>query len=117
MNSVHYTIKANVRKRYMIALVTDLHGRDGTDVISLLQEEKPDIIAIAGDLVDSSLQDNQSSIYFLKKCTKIGFTVFSLGNHDYHINSDDFAIIKDCGVQLLNDTWVRYSGSVFKTKI
>lgn len=87
MKSVHYNIKANVKKCYLIALVTDLHGRDGTDAISLLQKEKPDIIAIVGDLVDSSLQENQSSIDFLKKCTNIGFTVFSLGNHDYHINT------------------------------
>lgn len=112
MKSVHYSIKANVIKCYLIALVTDLHGRDGTDVISLLQEEKPDIIAIAGDFVDSSLQENQLSIDFLKKCTNIGFTVFSLGNHDYHINNDDFAVIEDCGVQLLNDTWVRLSSEI-----
>ena len=112
MNVVCYSINVNLHSMYRIALVTDLHGRSGEEILSILYSNKPDIIAIAGDLVDTSIITNTEILKFLKKCTNIGFTVFSLGNHDYHINNDDFAVIEDCGVQLLNDTWVSLNSEI-----
>lgn len=47
MKKTHYNISITGNLR--IALVTDLHQHDPSPVISLLKEEKPDIIAVAGD--------------------------------------------------------------------
>ena len=112
MNLVQYTINANVKSRHLIALITDLHGKFETNVIRSLKREKPDIIAIAGDFADFSLQDNWASVDFLSECANIGFTAFSLGNHDYLINSSDFVVMQNVGVHLLNDSWERFNSEI-----
>lgn len=47
-----YDLRANVPNRIRIALISDLHDRDGGHVLSILRREQPDLICIAGDLSD-----------------------------------------------------------------
>lgn len=112
MRQVHYRIDANLKRSYLIALVTDLHGKSPHDVIKQIRLDKPDIIAIAGDLVDFRLQDNKEILEFLKICTEVSFTALSLGNHDYLMDSDDLELITKLGVHLYNDTWERYNSEI-----
>ncbi|MER2081524.1 MAG: metallophosphoesterase [Ruminococcus sp.] len=48
-----YTVKSErVRSSVDIALVSDLHERRAVDVLNLLKQEKPDLIAVAGDTLE-----------------------------------------------------------------
>lgn len=67
-----------------IALVTDLHGCPYENLVERLRAESPDLILIAGDLMeDSELADEWASGYaFLRTCAAIAPTYYSLGNHE-----------------------------------
>lgn len=94
MRIVRYRVNTAMDTKYTIALISDLHGMFHAEILQSLKSENPDIIAIVGDFVDSSLQDNSEAISFLKECANICFTALSLGNHDYLICENDFHIMK-----------------------
>lgn len=112
MRIVRYRVNTAMDTKYTIALISDLHGMFHAEILQSLKSENPDIIAIVGDFVDSSLQDNSEAISFLKECANICFTALSLGNHDYLICENDFHIMKNQGVHVLNDTWERFNSEI-----
>ena len=67
-----------------IALITDLHGCSFKNLVERLRDESPDIILLAGDLMeDTELIDGWASGYaFLRACSEIAPTYYSLGNHE-----------------------------------
>ena len=67
-----------------IALVTDLHGCAFQNLVERLRSESPDVILLAGDLMeDAELVDEWSNGYaFLRTCASIAPTYYSLGNHE-----------------------------------
>ena len=112
MNVIRYKLKTKLNSGYLIALLTDLHGHIENSLLDSLKQERPDIIAIAGDLVDSSLMKNNDAIELLRTCTEIAFTVLSLGNHDYLINNNDLMLMKNMGVHVLDDSWENFNSEV-----
>lgn len=55
-------------EEYKIALVADLHNKDwGPELIDILAKEEPDMIAVVGDLIDSSEMDIDVAMEFIKK--------------------------------------------------
>ena len=77
------------------------------EVIDSLKLHKPDIICIAGDLIDRHRikpSGNGPVIYqtryvlsFLKACAEIRPTFMSLGNHEWMLCEEDFAIMTETG--------------------
>lgn len=68
---------------YKIVEVADLHNHNWKDkLIDLIKEEKPDIIAITGDLIDSSRTDVDVAIDFVKKAKSISPIYYVTGNHE-----------------------------------
>lgn len=112
MRLLRYKVNTNLHSDYSIALVTDLHSCPGTEVIERIERDKTDIIAIAGDLVDTHLRDNSEAINFLKSCVNISYTALSLGNHDFLMDAEDFALMRNLGVHLCNDTWERFNSEI-----
>ena len=43
--------KILTRIKLAVALISDLHNRKGTEVLKSLEQRRPDIIALAGDMV------------------------------------------------------------------
>ena len=60
---------------YRIAVVSDFHnaqfGNDNERIIELVKKEAPDIIAITGDLVDSSKTDVEIAAALVKRLVEI----------------------------------------------
>jgi predicted MPP superfamily phosphohydrolase len=50
-------------EKLRIALVSDLHGRVPSGLLELLGEEKPDLIAVAGDLLEHYLPPDEKDDY------------------------------------------------------
>ena len=79
-------------KRYGItlAVLADIHARRVEETLSLVEQNKPDIILIPGDLVDgAAIEKCKEHSYFieeaitnLNRIAQIAPTYYSLGNHE-----------------------------------
>ena len=68
---------------FKIAQISDLHntefGKENNKLLKLLKNEKPDIIAITGDVIDAFKTDTEISLNFLKQATELAPTYFVRG--------------------------------------
>lgn len=71
---------------FRIAQISDLHnaefGEGNAELLVMLAETKPDIIAITGDLVDSSRTDIEIALEFAQGAVQIAPTYYVTGNHE-----------------------------------
>ena len=84
IKTTKHTISAPDGVRLRLAVVSDLHGNDPTLPLSRLQAAAPDVILVAGDLMngDGLRDENASGYAFLRACCEIAPTYYSLGNHE-----------------------------------
>ena len=109
-----YTIKSEKLPtsfdRYKIVVVSDLHnaefGENNSTITELVEKEKPDIIALTGDLVDSNKTDIQTAGELVKKLAEIAPCYYVTGNHEAWIGSqyqELEKILLDASVVVLHD--------------
>lgn len=81
--------KNNIR----IAVVSDLHschyGDNGEKLIAALNEQKPDIVALTGDIFDERMS-NDNAESFLKQISARYTCFFVTGNHEYRGGKSSF---------------------------
>ncbi len=112
MKIMNYVLSAPLSRNYKIALLADLHGKFDKKIIPTLQENKPHMICIVGDLINTNLSGTPEVKDFLLPCVQIAPTCFSLGNHDFLISHSDLEEIKKFGVIVLNDEFVRFNDEI-----
>ena len=94
---------------FRIAQVSDLHNSSiAHNVLAMLREAQPDIIAITGDLIDSRNLDIAAALDFATEAVKIAPCYYVPGNHESRLEEyrqlfDDLAAL---GVTVLEDTSV-----------
>jgi hypothetical protein len=116
MKETTYTVKIPA----ILALLGDLHGRPYQQAIASLQKNKPQIIAIAGDIVYGHQPEDDISplvsqpyiLPFLEHCAAIAPTFLSLGNHEWMLDEQDLEQIKNTGVILLDNSWTKHGDIV-----
>lgn len=99
---------------YKIAQISDLHnaefGENNSKIIKILQEEKPNIIVITGDLVDSNRTDMEIAMTFIKEAVNIAPCYYVTGNHEAWIG-DAYKLLEEqllnAGVTVLHDEVIR----------
>lgn len=97
---------------FTIAHISDLHdaelGEDNAALIALIADEKPDIIAITGDLIDSNRTDIDLALSFARRAAEIAPVYYVTGNHEGALM--DYWILKEgletLGVTVLTDSAV-----------
>lgn len=110
----HYTVAGNrlpaAFDHYKIAVISDLHnaefGENNGSLISLIKNEKPDMIAITGDLIDSGKTDIEIAENLVKKLVEIAPCYYVTGNHEAWIGGRYQELeekLLDIGVVILND--------------
>ena len=71
---------------YKIVVVSDLHnaefGKDNSRLIRLIEKEKPDMIAITGDFIDSDRTDIGTVERLVQKLVEIAPCYYVTGNHE-----------------------------------
>lgn len=88
-----------------IALISDLHRHkfDETNqqVVDRVAEQNPDIICIAGDMLESDCTDEEVEEFFslLSRLMELAPVYFSTGNHDDFVLLDLNAQIDDIGTE------------------
>ncbi|MBO5322706.1 MAG: metallophosphoesterase [Oscillospiraceae bacterium] len=103
---------------FRIAHVSDLHnaqmGEGNADLLQILQDSNPDIIAITGDLIDSRNTDLQVAIAFVQEAVKIAPCYYVTGNHEARIEEYPSlrSAMEEAGVIVLEDekTQIQFNG-------
>ena len=94
---------------FRIAQVSDLHnsefGKNNTELLKLLSENRPDIIAITGDLIDANHTDVGIALGFAQESVRIAPTYYVTGNHEAASPQYDTlkAGLEEAGVIVLED--------------
>jgi phosphoesterase len=110
----HYTVLSEkipaAFNHYRISVVSDLHnahfGKNNGNIVSLIEKQKPDMIAITGDLVDSSKTNIEIAESLIQRLVKIAPCYYVTGNHEAWIGEKYQELEKkliDAGVIVLHD--------------
>lgn len=81
---------------YRIALCTDIHNESYLNTNAFFQrveETKPDVIFIGGDLVDSRRTNFDVALEIAQQLEQIAPTYYVTGNHEYRIQ--DYSLFED----------------------
>lgn len=75
---------------FRIAQVSDLHnaemGENNENLITMLEDARPDIIAITGDLIDSHNTNIMVALNFVRETVKIAPCYYVTGNHEASVS-------------------------------
>jgi len=95
---------------YSIAQISDLHlgptlsGTFMRRVANSVNELKPDMVAITGDLVDGSTTHLAEHVKPLKELSSADGTFFVTGNHEYYSGAEPWCqMLSDLGLNVLNN--------------
>lgn len=97
-------------EHYKIAVVSDLHnaefGQNNSRLFSLIAKEKPDLIAITGDFIDSSRMNMETAVNLAEKLAETAPCYYVTGNHEAWIG-ETYRKLEDkllhAGVIVLHD--------------
>ncbi len=102
---------------YRIAVLSDLHlgptlgAKFVARVIELTRRQKPDLVAITGDLVDGSVRRLGSVVRPLADLSARDGVFFVTGNHEYYSGVDAWvAFLKSIGIEVLMNSRVAIRG-------
>ncbi len=74
---------------FTIAHISDLHnetfGENNKEIVSMIENEDPDIIVITGDIMDSRRTDRVVAENFIREALDIAPVYFVSGNHESRI--------------------------------
>ena len=108
------------KMKIKIALVADLHNASGISALQSMAKNKPDLIAVAGDLIAGHtpkeaghmVESQKYVLPFLRKCAAIAPTFVSIGNHEWMLTEEELRLLSSSGAAVLDNTWVRKDGLV-----
>lgn len=106
MNTVNVTLRGFTQEPYTIIQLSDMHvGRTiqrafVKDLVRRVNEEKPDIVVLTGDLIDHDINAIKDDLEPLKELSAPAY--FILGNHEYfHGATEIIRHIKSMGIRVL----------------
>lgn len=84
---------------YRILQISDLHnkefGKNNQKLIQKIEELKPDMILLTGDLVDSDHTDIEAALTFAEQVVNLSPTYYVTGNHENWLNQKDKSMLID----------------------
>ncbi len=91
---------------FRIVQISDLHnaqfGEDNAQLLEKIRKQKPDIIVITGDLVDSYHPNMDVALSFARQATQIAPVYYITGNHEHRLDYKDIGKqLEDVGVTAL----------------
>ncbi len=103
---------------FRIVHISDLHNKDfGNRLVNHIKKQRPDIIVVTGDLIDSRYTRVNIAIDFAKEATKIAPVYYVSGNHEGRSSEYSQLLLglTNCGVTILDNssTSINYNNSYF----
>lgn len=108
MQITKYRISSEKGSRLKIALLSDLHDRPFDAVSAALSSEKPDLIALAGDITNKRMPDNYHASKVFKICASVAPSFFCPGNHEWFFNEEDRELCEKAGIVYLDNEYVSF---------
>lgn len=114
LTTINYYIKTNkINNTVNLVIISDIHdnklGENNKDLINKINELTPDIIFVAGDVVNSDSKDSKIVTNLMKQLCKENQVFYSLGNTDIdYIKSGRSNLVKDLenvGVTVLDNKY------------
>ena len=113
----NYTLRSEkIVNPMRIVLLTDLHGLefgdDNEKLLSLIADQKPDLIALVGDIFNNDADDAEIArmCSFIRNATAIAPVYFGLGNHEAaFIQSHRIDLVQkitEAGASILESTFL-----------
>lgn len=108
---------SKIKTPFHAVLISDLHdsvfGENNEKLVEKISELEPDVIFIAGDLVNSDNEDETIAVNLIKKLVKIAPVYASMGNHEEDYDKNFNASIESdyaaAGATVLNRTYTDIS--------
>ena len=110
-------------KRYGItlAVLADIHARRVEETLSLVEQNKPDIILIPGDLVDGAAIEKckehsnfvEEAITNLNRIAQIAPTYYSLGNHEQQLTETEIKELHRSKAVVVDNRYVNVSADLY----
>ena len=94
---------------YTIVHVSDYHntlfGENNKVLVDKIKENKPDLIAVTGDLIDSRSTDLDVALLLMKEMRKIAPVYYVSGNHESRVPEYEVLEnrLRESGIEVLND--------------
>lgn len=109
LNVVHYKIESEkIKENVRIALVADLHscyyGENQKDLTDEIEKSNPDIILLAGDIIDDELPRDYALLFLKWVSEHYPKKVFYVtGNHEYWTGEIEQIrdMVRDFGIEVL----------------
>lgn len=107
----------NALDGYRIIHLSDLHnksfGRNQKHLLKKVDDLKPDLIIMTGDLIDRRHYEKEPAIQLMNGCLDIAPTAYVTGNHEiWHGSSKSLmADLKTMGVIVLNNETLSFTNS------
>ncbi len=111
----------NSFNNYKIVQISDLHNKEfnKNKLVNLIKKNKPDIILITGDLIDSNTKDLKVTKNFIKQIVKISPVYYINGNHEASNSKYDELIkyLKNYNVVILENEVVEITNKEEKINL
>lgn len=105
-----YAIESDrVKSDIKIAVISDLHnmdfGNNNKLIVDKIKKEKPDLIAVVGDMIDEYTESDELVLSTLTPLPEIAPTYYSIGNHDnFYSDYDNYLKkLESSGIVILDD--------------
>ena len=100
---------------HTVAILSDLHNKNGRAAAESLRQRRPDLIAVTGDLFlgyraiegEDLLRTQENVLPLIRQCAQLAPTYLSLGNHEWAVSTSDLQALRDNGAVVLDNTWTR----------
>lgn len=114
-----YTFKTDkVSKEFTIVQISDFHNKvmDNKKITTIVKNQKPDIIALTGDLVDANRTNINVAINMTKELVNIAPVYYITGNHERAIKEEKYQQLEqgleNIGVKVLVNNVVNLDNNI-----
>ena len=101
-----FTIESDkLQGSYHIVILADMHGHFFPELEEMVREQDPDLILLAGDMVDKDIANTGEVLEFVKKLNGIVDVYYAWGNHEEAVKKQDpefYDKVKQTGVYILD---------------
>lgn len=80
-------VSDKIRENKKVCVISDLHSKHFSTLVSQIQEQNPDLIVMAGDIFDESDAEPESTLEIVKDLADLCPVYFAMGNHELKLIS------------------------------
>lgn len=123
ISTTNYEVDCGIGKDINVVHLSDLHGKEfgknNEKLKRLILKEKPDLVVVTGDMIDSSLKNMEGVIDFLSDLSKSVKVVYISGNNEQRCKKAEyiFESLKSKGVIVLRNEIITLSLNEVKVNI